>query len=228
MENDFKPDCKADGIEIQRINTSSSARGLIMPNNIPITKIPDRFEIEKKPAINHELGKDPIVKHEIKSIVKVESNNNSRAVQNPPVDLDQKYFRLGLLIQCIIILKILLFSVCLFRIQLLGLAIIADFFGEIAVCHMKKKALKIYMVILCGSFAAKIFGITNLVENSKDSEYFNLLFGILVGAQVLESIQGILLGFFSYHIFKMNESKIDALYDKNCFCCRSKPGVQPF
>ena len=137
-----------------------------------------------------------------------------------PTDPDQKYFRLGLVIQLLIILKILLCSVCLFKIQLLALSIILNFFGGFSVCQIKKKALITYMILLVISFIAKFYRLATYVNNSNDSEYYTLIISMLICIQITETIEGILLCVFSCSIFKMHESRINLLYNKNFSCCK--------
>lgn len=208
MEQELEPENKPNEKNLPRLNTSSS---VALSSGVP-EKPTDDYVITQNSNDNHEI-------HQNKNI----QMNGSTFIENKsPEDPDQKYFRLGVLIQFLIVLKILLFSVCLFKIQLLGLAIIFDLLGQLSVCHMVKKVIKVYIVFLCGSFVAKIYGIVKLSENFKDSEFFNLIYGTLISAQLIEAIQGILLIFFAYRVFKMHQSKIDELYDKNCFCCKSK------
>lgn len=156
-------------------------------------------------------------------VIQVTENTSHDNEKLPhPTDPDQKYFKIGLIVQFLIILKIFLCSVCLFKIQLLGLVIILDFLGQFSVCQMRKKAMKTYMFILLISFIIKFYGIAAFVSNSGDLEYFSLLISMLISIQITEAIEGILLCVFSCHILKLHESRLNEIYNRNCACCKTQ------
>ena len=131
------------------------------------------------------------------------------------LDEDMKIIIASLIVRIVLLVKIAIYSMIIFRIQLLSFCIIAEIFGICSLTSLKKKMLVVYLIILGISFISKLIGTVDFQKNHKGSQYFDLVFGGLIAVEVIEGIQIIPQCILTFFIYNMHDSRISELYNRN-------------
>lgn len=131
------------------------------------------------------------------------------------LDADMKFILASIILRIVLLIKISIYSMIIFRIQLLSFCIIAEIFGICALTSLKKKMLVVYLIFLGISFISKLIGTIDFQRHHKESQNFDLLLGGLIAAEVIEGIQIIPQLVLTVLIYNMHDSRINLLYSIN-------------